>query len=166
MTEERKKKQELMLRAAEIFYDVLVDGIEKGILDEKKFFLVEEKGSTKGMTVPHKGLLPTPIGIPIPQTPKKESTTKTKVTEEKTVKEMTFSESIIAIPYSFKEDGKIKSYILINEETKTYAFTPAWVINTKRLPRVEIINAAFEKGYQAPKWKTYETKFWEEDKDE
>ena len=64
MTEERKKKQELMLRAAEIFYDVLVDGIEKGMLNEKDFFLVEEKGSAMG------------------DIPEKESTKNGKITEK------------------------------------------------------------------------------------
>ena len=45
MTKEIEKKKEAMLKVAEIFYEVLVDGIEKGMLNEKDFFISEEKGS-------------------------------------------------------------------------------------------------------------------------
>ena len=45
MTKEIEKKKEMMLKVAEIFYEVLVDGIEKGMLNEKDFFISEEKGS-------------------------------------------------------------------------------------------------------------------------
>ena len=42
---EIEKKKVSMLKIAEIFYEVLVDGIEKGMLNEKEFFASEEKGS-------------------------------------------------------------------------------------------------------------------------
>ena len=53
------KNKNAMLKVAEIFYEVLVDGIEKGMLNEKDFFISEEKGSEviiKGLSKKQKAM--------------------------------------------------------------------------------------------------------------
>jgi len=124
------------------------------LINARAYFQSEQP---KGMTVPQDY---DPL-----QTPKKESKIKTKVKEEiteKPISGVSFNENVKGIPYSFKEDGKVKSYILINEVEKEYAFAPGWVINARKLPRVEIIAAALKKGYDLPKWKPFTERFWEE----
>ena len=160
MTEEPDRFKEVMEEIFDIKIELIqaFDSLAKkfdNLINARSFFQSEPKG----MTIPQDY---DPL-----QTPKGESTKKLKVTEqitEKPISGVSFNENVKGIPYSFKEDGKVKSYILINEVEKEYAFAPGWVINAKRLPRVEIIGAALKKGYDLPKWKPFTERFWEEER--
>jgi len=91
--------------------------------------------------------------------PEKESTKKLKVTEEVITKK-----PVLVIPGTFLEyfkEGVSKSWIVIDEERKLYAFVPK-SFSKPMGDKLTLLDWVIEKGTFNPKWKPFTNRFWEE----
>ena len=147
MSEDRFKEilEELFDSKIEIIQ--MIDTIDKKL---EKLILArnfDKSEQPKGMTVPQDY---DPL-----QNPKKES--KTKVTEQTIIKGA-------VVPGDFQEyfkDGVSKSWIVIDEERKLYAFVPKGFSHVAR-DKLMLLDWVIEKGEFNPKWKPFTNRFWEE----
>ena len=103
---------------------------------------------------------PAPTLIGIPDTPvKKESNTKVK---EKVI---TKGALVAGLYHDYFKDGESKSWIVINEEFKVYAFVPK-SFGKQTKAGIMVHDWVVEKYSFMPKWKPFTDRFWEVKTDE